>query len=91
MGAVKVVVRSKFGGNLMNTLREETARTANPRVEVRPIAGHVEAVLFDHNEETGVKSQFGTMKRADAALTEMGMVRIENGNESVLAVYTKAA
>ncbi|MGX8688101.1 MAG: hypothetical protein ACSW8K_09945 [bacterium] len=75
----------------MNTLREEIARTANPRVEVRPIAGHVEAVLFDHETETGAKSQFGTMTRADAAMTEMGMVRIQNSSENVLAVYTKAA
>ena len=91
MGAVKVVVRSKYGGNLMNTLREEIARTANPRVEVRPIAGHVEAVLFENGKETGVRSQFGTMTRADAALTEMGMVRTQDDNENVLAVYTKAA
>lgn len=75
----------------MNTLREEIARTANPRVEVRPIAGHVEAVLFDNDVETGVKSQFGTMTRADAALTEMGMVRTQNGSESLLAVYSRAA
>ena len=74
----------------MRTLREEIARTANPRVEVRPIAGHVEAVVFDHEMETGVKSQFGTMTKADAALTEMGLVRIEN-TSSALAVYAKAA
>ena len=52
---------------------------------------HVEAVLFDQNGETGVRSQFGTMTRADAALTEMGMVRTQDDNENVLAVYTKAA
>ena len=75
----------------MNTLREEIARTANPRVEVRPIAGHVEAVLFNNDEETGVKSQFGTMTRADAALKEMGMERDQNEKEDVLAAYTKDA
>jgi len=75
----------------MNTLREEIARTANPRVEVRPIAGHVEAVLFDNDVETGVRSQFGTMTRADAALTEMGMVKVRDERENVLASYIKAA
>jgi hypothetical protein len=31
------------------------------------------------------------MTRADAALTEMGMVRNRDEKENVLAVYTKAA
>ncbi len=76
----------------MRTLREEIARTANPRVEVRPIAGHVEAVVFDQDMETGVKTQFGTMVKADLALTEMGLVRVENKDMAgALAVYAKAA